>query len=66
MRKKLLVIIAILQLPALMACAQNYALSLNGTSGYVTIGMPLSSNGSYTKEAYPTGQVHLAGFQKLM
>jgi concanavalin A-like lectin/glucanase superfamily protein len=68
MRKKLLVIIAILQLPALMACAQNYALSLNGTSGYVTIGTPLPSNGSYTKEAWvyqtsSTGSQHIVSSQ---
>jgi hypothetical protein len=64
MRKKLLAIIAILELTALMASAQNYALSLNGTSGYVTIGTPLSSNGSYTKEAWvyqtsSTGSQHI-------
>jgi Concanavalin A-like lectin/glucanases superfamily len=52
MRKKLLVLIAILEFPALLATAQNYALSLNGSTDYVTIGTPLSSNGSYTKEAW--------------
>jgi hypothetical protein len=53
MRKKLLIIIVILQLPALLATAQtNYALNLNGTNAYVTIGAPIPSNGSYTKEAW--------------
>src|SRR6478672_8553564 len=30
----------------------NYALSLNGTNQYVSIGTPLSNNTSYTKEAW--------------
>ena len=30
----------------------NYALSLNGTSQYISIGTPLSNNSSYTKEAW--------------
>ena len=51
--RRLLIIIFILELPALLATAQtNFALSLNGTTDYVTIGTPLSSNGSYTKEAW--------------
>jgi hypothetical protein len=53
MNKKLLIIVAILELPALLATAQtNFALNLNGTTGYVTIGTPISSNASYTKEAW--------------
>lgn len=39
-------------LVALSATAQNYALSLNGTNNYVSIGTPLASNTSYTKEAW--------------
>src|SRR5690349_19944893 len=34
------------------AAQTNYALNLNGTSQYVTIGTPLSINSSYTKEAW--------------
>src|SRR5205085_7398363 len=30
----------------------NYALSLDGTNQYVSIGTPLSNNSSYTKEAW--------------
>jgi hypothetical protein len=49
----LIIIIAILELPASFTMAQsNYALNLNGTTDYVTIGAPLVSNGSYTKEAW--------------
>src|ERR1700722_11044079 len=64
MRKKLLIIIAILELPVLIATAQNYALSLNGTTGYVSIGTPLMTSGSYTKEAWvyqtsSTGSQHI-------
>jgi hypothetical protein len=38
---------------AFTATAQsNYCLSLNGTNNYVAIGTPLSTNSSYTKEAW--------------
>ena len=30
----------------------NYALNFNGTNQYVSIGIPLSNNTSYTKEAW--------------
>ena len=51
-----------LKKPILFTCAivvcvfthaqTNYALDLNGTSQYVSIGTPLSNNTSYTKEAW--------------
>jgi hypothetical protein len=40
-------------LAAIISYAQtNYALSLNGTTQFVSIGTPLSNNTSYTKEAW--------------
>jgi hypothetical protein len=64
--RKLLTIIFILELPALFATAQtNFALSLNGSTDYVTIGAPLSSNGSYTKEAW-VYQTSSAGSQNII
>jgi hypothetical protein len=47
----------ILMLPAVMFAAtvtgqSNYALTLNGTNQYISIGTPLSNNSSYTKEAW--------------
>jgi hypothetical protein len=48
-----LVLIACAILMCVTAQTQtNYALNLNGTSQYISIGTPLSNNSSYTKEAW--------------
>jgi len=65
MRKKLLFIVAILDLTALVASGQNFALNLNGTSGYVAIGTPISTGGSYTKEAW-VYQTSSTGYQNII
>ena len=36
----------------IVAAQSNYALNLNGTTQYVTIGTPITSSSSYTKEAW--------------
>src|SRR6476620_335768 len=47
------VLIAYAMLAYVSAYTQtNYALTLNGTSQYISIGTPLSNNSSYTKEAW--------------
>lgn len=46
------VLLAVLLLSVTTAFGQNYALTLNGTNQAVSIGSPISSGSSYTKEAW--------------
>jgi hypothetical protein len=46
------IILTLLQLAAFTATAQNYALTLNGINQTVSIGSPMTSGASYTKEAW--------------
>ena len=50
--KQLTQFIAVILTTFTATAQSNYCLSLNGTNNYVTIGTPLSTNSSYTKEAW--------------
>ena len=51
MKRNLLVLIPVF-ISFVSPAQTNYGLSFNGSTDYITIGTPLSSNSSYTKEAW--------------
>src|SRR5438128_1532181 len=49
---KIILMLSAVIFAATVTGQSNYALTLNGTNQYISIGTPLSNNTSYTKEAW--------------